>query len=89
MSSFRAFPGPALMRYNDFTTAEWHPVWWPARSSKPLLGGDPALGGFDSHAAPPFDLQGFLVVIPFPVWSALMIVGRLAPRLQTLVYLTT
>src|SRR5680860_1732457 len=46
--------GPALMRYNDFITAEWHPVWWPARSSKPLLGGDPVLGGFDSHAAPPY-----------------------------------
>src|SRR5680860_197080 len=22
--------GPALMRYNDFITTEWHPVWWPA-----------------------------------------------------------
>src|SRR5680860_1293942 len=50
--------GPALMRYNDFTTAEWHPVWWPARSSKPLLGGDPVLGGFDSHAAPPYFFCG-------------------------------
>lgn len=37
--------------------AEWHPVWWPARSSKPLFGGDPVEGGFDSHAAPPFGLQ--------------------------------
>src|SRR5680860_125852 len=60
MSSFRAFPGPALMRYNDFTTAEWHPVWWPARSSKPLFGVDLVLGGFDSHAAPPsFSCGGF------------------------------
>ena len=31
---------------------ERRPVWWPARSSKPVLGGSPVQGGFDSHAAP-------------------------------------
>ena len=28
------------------------------RTSKPLLGGDPVLGGFDSHAAPPYFFCG-------------------------------
>lgn len=26
---------------------------WPSRSSKPLRGGGPVAGGFDSHALPP------------------------------------
>ena len=40
--------GGALVRH-----AERRSVWWPARSSKPVLGGSPVQGGFDSHAAPP------------------------------------
>jgi hypothetical protein len=38
--------------------AERRSVWWPARSSKPVLGGSPVQGGFDSHAAPPCYMQG-------------------------------
>ena len=52
----RCMPGCA--RIGVFR-AEWHPVWWPARSSKPLFGGDPVEGRFDSYAAPPLFLQGF------------------------------
>ena len=55
--TFRAVVAPAGEAARDALESEalveWHPVWWPARSSKPLLGGDPVQGGFDSHAAPP------------------------------------
>ena len=38
--------------------AERRSAWWPARSSKPVLGGSPVQGGFDPHAAPPSFLRG-------------------------------
>ena len=48
---------PASESYKMAGGEEWHPVWWPARSSKPLFGGGPVEGGFDSHAAPPTYLR--------------------------------
>ena len=48
--------------------------WWPSRTSNPVHRVKSSVGGFDSHALPPFDFKGLLIYLLRPLrrflWSA-------------------